>query len=128
MKEGTSAVLLQSGLGDEWWADSMECCCYLRNIQDILSDGKTPGKFFAYVLYAGGIWQGDIMVADIEELEQLDASTLHVRRLNAKEVLTPLKGENFIFPIADGTVKISGEHQDLRTSTLIKEYPERREE
>ena len=42
MKEGTSAVLLQSGLGNEWWADSMECYCNLRNIQDLLSDGKTP--------------------------------------------------------------------------------------
>ena len=42
VKEGTSAVLLQSGLGNEWWADSMECYCYLRNIQDLLSDGKTP--------------------------------------------------------------------------------------
>ena len=20
----------------------MECCCYLRNVQDLLSDGKTP--------------------------------------------------------------------------------------
>ena len=42
IKEGTSAVLLQSGMDNEWWADSMECCCYLRNIQDLLSDGKTP--------------------------------------------------------------------------------------
>ena len=25
VKEGTSAVLLQSGLNDSWWADSMEC-------------------------------------------------------------------------------------------------------
>ena len=41
-KEGTSAVLLQSGLDNEWWADSMERHCYLRNIQDLLSDGKTP--------------------------------------------------------------------------------------
>ena len=41
VKEGTSAVLLQSGLDKEWWADSMECYCYLRNIQDLLSDGKT---------------------------------------------------------------------------------------
>ena len=41
VKEGTSAVLLQSGLDNEW-SDSMECCCYLRNIQDLLSDGKTP--------------------------------------------------------------------------------------
>ena len=37
-----SAVLLQSGLDKAWWADCMECCCYLRNIQDLLSDGKTP--------------------------------------------------------------------------------------
>ena len=41
-EEGTFAVLLQSGLDEKWWADSMECCCYLRNIQDLLSDGKTP--------------------------------------------------------------------------------------
>ena len=42
VKEGTSAVLLQSGLNESWWADFMECYCYLRNIQDLLSDGKTP--------------------------------------------------------------------------------------
>ena len=42
VKEGTSAVLLQSGLDNEWWADSMECYCYLRNTPGLLSDGKTP--------------------------------------------------------------------------------------
>ena len=42
VKEVTSAVLLQSGLDNEWWAESMEFYCYLRNIQDRLSDGKTP--------------------------------------------------------------------------------------
>ena len=26
----------------EWWADSMECYTYLRNVTDLLSDGKTP--------------------------------------------------------------------------------------
>ena len=41
VKEGTSAVLLQSGLDENWWADSMECYTYLRDIQDLLSDGKT---------------------------------------------------------------------------------------
>ena len=25
VKKGTSAVLLQSGLDEKWWADSMEC-------------------------------------------------------------------------------------------------------
>ena len=38
------------------------------------------------------------MIADIGELVQMDASELHARRLNAKEVLTPKKGENFRIP------------------------------
>ena len=144
VKEGTSAVLLQSGLGNERWA-STERCCYLRNSQDLLSDGKTQYErgferplngpvipfgamvechlvsatasiwseslarcVLGYALYAGGIWKGDIVVADIKELEEMDASELHARRLNAKEVLMPMNGRNFTFPIADGTVKIFG--------------------
>ena len=31
-----------TGLDKEWWADSMECYCCLRNIEDLWSDGKTP--------------------------------------------------------------------------------------
>ena len=150
VKEGTSAVLMQSGLDEKWCADSMECHCYLRHIQDVLSDGKTPfesrfgmpidgpvipfwamveyypisakdmsrlhqfgpqvlpGVFFHYVLHAVRIWKGDIMVADIEELEKMDASEIRAERLTAKEVLTPMSGEKFIFPIADGTVRLSG--------------------
>ena len=99
----------------KWWEDSMECYCYLRNIQDLVSEGKTsyerrfgepfkgptipfgslveyypistkgqsrihhfgkkvlPGLFLGYALYAGGIWKGDILVADIEELEMMDS-------------------------------------------------------
>ena len=50
VKEGTSVALLQSGL-EKWWADSMECYTYLRNVTDLLSDGKTTyerrfGKLF----------------------------------------------------------------------------------
>ena len=97
----------------------MECYCYLRNVQDLLFDGKTPyekrfgmpfygpvipfgamveyhlvsakdqsrlhqfgakalpGIFLGYALYAARIWKGDIMVADTEELEEMDASELH---------------------------------------------------
>ena len=43
VKEGTSAVLLQSGLNESWWADSMECYTYLH-VTDLLSDWKTPMK------------------------------------------------------------------------------------
>ena len=142
MKEGTSAVLLQSGLDEKWWADSMECKTFLRNIQDLLSDGKTPyerrlgelykgpiitfgslveydpisakdqsrihqfGKkvlpelFLGYALYAGGIWKGDIIVADIEELETMDASEIYSKRLNAKVVTCPPKNGKFFFPVA----------------------------
>ena len=42
VKEGTSAVLLQSSLDEHWCADCMECYTYLRNVTDLLSDGKTP--------------------------------------------------------------------------------------
>ena len=38
-----------------------------------------------------------------------------------REVLTPMKGDFFIFPVADGTVKVSGGDQLLRTSTLIRD-------
>ena len=32
----------QAVIADEkWWADSVECYCYLRNVQDLLADGKT---------------------------------------------------------------------------------------
>ena len=131
INEGTSAVLLQSGLDEKWRAVSMECNCYLRNVQDSLSGkhpherrfgepfsvpelsfgsmiechpisakdqswlhqfGKKvlPGIFLWYVLYAGlGIWKGDIMVADIEELENMNASQIHPRRIDTQEVLTP---------------------------------------
>ena len=61
VKEGTSAVLLQSGLDEKWWADSMECFVYLRNIQDLLSDEKTPyerllGEPFFFLRTNYSIW------------------------------------------------------------------------
>ena len=76
----------------------------------------------------GGIWKRDILIADIEELDEMDASELHARNLNAKEVLTPQRSGNFIFPVADGTVEIYGGEQRLRISTLTRDRPERGEE
>ena len=58
----------------------------------------------------------------------MDASELHARKLSAKEVVTPMKGDIFIFPVADGTVKIFGREQRLSTSTLIRDRHERGEE
>ena len=42
VNEGTSAILLQSGLDERWCTHSVECCCYLRNVQDLLADRVTP--------------------------------------------------------------------------------------
>ena len=134
VKEGTSAVLLQSGLNESWWEDSLECYTYLRNVTDLLSGGKTPcerrfgqpfkgpiipfgslveyhpmtakdqsrihqfgkkvlpGLFLGYALYAGGIWNCDVLIADLEELETMDTSEIYSKRLNAKEVIFPKKG------------------------------------
>ena len=146
MKEGTSGVLLQSGLDENWWADSMECYTYLRNIQDLLSDGeyypisaKDQSRIHQFerksyldcsldtLCARGGIWKGDIMFADIEELETMDASEIYSKRLNAKEVIFPKENGKFIFPIADGRIKTPGGDQELRTPTLIREHPIRGE-
>ena len=46
------------------------------------------------------------MVADIEELETMDASEIYSERLNAKEVIFPKETGEFIFPVADGRIKL----------------------
>ena len=81
-----------------------------------------PGLFLGYALYAEGIWKGDVLIADLEELETMDASEMYSRRLNAKEVIFPKQGE-FIFPIANGRIKTLGGDQDLRTYTLVRHRP-----
>ena len=46
----------------------------------------------------------------------------------SEEVLTPMNGAKIIFPIADGTLKLYGEDQVLRTFTLIRDRQDRGEE
>ena len=104
----------------------MERYTNLRNVTDLLSDGKIPyerrfgkpfkgpiipfgslveyctisakdqsrihqfgkkvlpGLFLGCALCAGRIWKGDVLIADIEELETMDASEIYAKRLNAK--------------------------------------------
>ena len=50
-----------------------------------------PGIFLGYVLYAGGIWEGDIMVADTEELEQMDACEIHAKDWMHRKCQRPWK-------------------------------------
>ena len=92
----------------------------LKTCRNCISSAREvlPGIFLGNALYARGIWKGNIMIADTEELEDMDASGIHARRLNAKEVLTPMSGEKFVFPIADGSAKLFGGDQVLRTFIL----------
>ena len=66
-----------------------------------------PGLFLGYAQYAGRIWKGDVLIADLAELETMVASEIYSNRLNAKEVIFPKQGE-FIFPIEDGRIKTPG--------------------
>ena len=132
IKEGTSAVLLQTGLDEQWWADLLSVtpicetfkisCLMGRHLVRGDSENRLvdplfhlgamvecrplsakdlsrlhqfgpkvlPGLFLGNALHAVTIWNGDVLVADIEALEKMDASEIHARRLNAKEVLTPM--------------------------------------
>ena len=44
----------------------------------------------------GGVWKGDVLIADLEELETMDASKIYSKKLNAKEVIYPKENGNFI--------------------------------
>ena len=79
-------------------------------------------------MIAGGIWKGDILIADIEELEKLDASEIYPRRLNAKEVLISHKDGEFIFPVADGSATLSGRDCEFKEPTLRLEHTVKRED
>ena len=66
-----------------WWITSQ----IPRDKARIHQFGKTvlPGIFSRICLDRGRIGKGDILVADIEELEKLDVSETYPRRLNTKK-------------------------------------------
>ena len=137
VKEGTSAVLLQSGLDEKWWEESIECDTYLRNIQDLLSDGKIP-----YERRFGELFKGPVIMF-CSLVEHYTISAKYQSRIHqfGEKVLLGLflgydlyaegiwKGSNISqrkwkihFPVAHGRIKLIGGDQELRTSTLIRDY------
>ena len=81
------------------------------------------GLFLGYALYGRGIWKGDVLIADLEELETMDASEIYSKRPNAKEVIFHQeKGELFFQSQMDES-KTLGRDQRLRTSTLVRHRP-----
>ena len=58
------------------------------------------------------------MVADIEELETMDASEIYSKRLNAKEVIFPKENGEPMFPVAGGRIKPLGGDQVIHRSSI----------
>ena len=56
-----------------------------------------------------------------QELENMDASEIHPPRISAQEVLTPQRREYFIFPVENGTAKLSGRDEEFREPTPRRE-------
>ena len=54
----------------------MECCCYLRNIQDLLSDGKTPYERRVGIPFNGPVIPFGAMV-EYHPISAKDLSRLH---------------------------------------------------
>ena len=69
------------------------------------------------------VWKGDILVADIEEMEAMDASEIYSERLNTKEVIFPREMDFS----SRGRIKLPEGDWELRTSTLMREHPIRGE-
>ena len=79
------------------------------------------GIFLRYELIAVRIWKRVILIADLVDLEKLDASEISPRRINAKEILIKQKRDQFIFTIAEGTAKLSGRDYEFRKPTPRRE-------
>ena len=86
-----------------------------------------PGIFLGYALYAGGIWKGDVLIADLEELETMDASEIYSKKDSMRKDDISKRKRRIYFPIADGRIKTFGGDQELRTSTLVRHRPIRGE-
>ena len=77
-----------------------------------------PETLSEYVWYAEReVWKGTLMVADLEQVDKIDASEFHNVKLNAKEMISHKLVT--IPKTADGQVKLLGGDQVLRTSTSI---------
>ena len=102
----------------------VECYTYLceRPVKNPSIWKESLGLFFGYVLYAVEFGRVTYWLQTSRSWKRCYASEIYSKRLNAKEVIFPKQGE-FIFPIADGRIKLPGGDQDLRTSTLIRQRP-----
>ena len=73
---GIACEDLSWGLDEKWWAESMECHCYLRNVQDLVSDAKTSSERRFGEPFKGPIIPFGAMVEDYP-ISARDQARLH---------------------------------------------------
>ena len=72
-------------------------------------------------------WEEDILIAEIEELEKLDASETYHQKTEYERSLDNPKRWEFVFPVTDGSAKWSGWDYEFQEPTLRREFTVRRE-
>ena len=144
VKEGTPSNVLQSGLDEQWWAASIKMLLLLdsvvqlypseqkstiirwqRNIRQDSNQSvrqeRTPWPFWEWCSTCGeGGWKGELLVADVEELQENDASEVYFRKIKTEEVLVPKEGNNFTFSFCNGSAKLAGKGTAGRMSDLTQ--------
>ena len=81
-----------------------------------------PGLLLGYALYAGRIWKGDVLIADLEELESMDASEIYSKRFNAKEVMFH-QTRRIHFSNRRWTNQNPGRRSGTENTTLVRPRP-----
>ena len=142
IKEGTSAALLQSGLDEKWWAAAIRWAKQ-RTSNSVLFDGRRSPYFYQRPVATASVRQ-ESRTRNIPRLCIISGRNLERRLLWSQTLRTwkrwthlkSMLGDSLrrnewskkSFPIADGTVKLSGGDQVLRTSTSVQDRQDRGEE
>ena len=117
-----------------WQMEKLRNPISARELSRIHQFGKKllPWIFLGYQLIAETIWKGDILTADLEDLEKLLASEVYPRRINAKELLISHKGDAFCFPssgwyskIVRKRLRISRTHSKAGTNREERRFQQR---
>ena len=89
----------------------------------------SPELFLGYALYAGRIWKGDVLIAELEEeLETMDASGNLLEKTQCERGDISQRKRDLYFPIADGRIKNPWRRsgtENIHLDTGIDQFKER---
>ena len=78
-------------------------------------------RHFPELFYlAAGNWKGDILAADVEELQNNATSQIYFKRPNSKEVIVQKEGDVFVFHCADFQ-KLEGKGREVQSFDELRQ-------